>query len=194
MKSTQRLQYNRLADTLTERGLVDRETMSHVIQQCMATGSLLSELLVSENLVSDFELSRVCCEIYGLPYLSVDEYPPDAAAMQGMNPDFLRQYGLVPFDRFGGIVTISMPGLVPSEVLDALVTAEGERVMPVVGSVVSNRRWLNEHLPAPQMPRMGQVGAAIPFDESPSAGWAGIFDAGEEAVQLELQSRQDDDM
>jgi hypothetical protein len=190
VKSTQRLQYNRLADTLTERGLVDRETMSHVMQQCSATGALLSELLVSESLVSDWELSRVCCEIYGLPYLSVEEYMPDKGAMEGMDPEFLRQYGLVPFDRFGGIVTVAMPGLVPSEVLDALIRVDGVRVMPVVGSVVSNRRWLNENLPAAQM-RLGPKGA-LPLEASEGDGWAGVFDAGEEAVQMELQTRQRD--
>ncbi len=186
MKSTERLKYNRLADTLTERGLVDRETMGHVVQQCNATGALLSELLVSENLVSDWELSRVCCEIYGLPYLSIEEYPPDEAALKGIDPDFLRQYGLVPLDVFGSVLTVAMPALVPSEVLEAL-KLKGAKILPVVGSVISNRRWLNEKLPAPQMPSLDQAAGAIPFDSGEIGDWAEIFDAGEEAVQLDLQ-------
>ena len=53
--------------------------MNHVLQQCQATGSLMPEVLVHENLVSDWEVSRVSCELYHLPFLTVDLYPPGAA-------------------------------------------------------------------------------------------------------------------
>ena len=112
MKSSQRLEYTRLADTLAERNLVDRAALDHILQQCSATGALMPDLLVREQLISDWELSRVVCELYGLPFLPVDVYPPAENAIAGLDPDYLRQYGLVPFDRFGKLITVAMPGLV----------------------------------------------------------------------------------
>ncbi|MEW6074151.1 MAG: hypothetical protein AB1726_16345 [Planctomycetota bacterium] len=186
MKSTQRLDYNRFADALVERGLVGRDVLNHVLQQCNTTGGLLPDLLVGEEIVSDWELSRVTCEIYNLPFLTVDICPPNPEALEGIDPEYLRLYGIVPLSRFGRVLTVAMPGIVPTEVLEGISLEEGGRVIPVVGSVNTNRRWLQEHLPAPVIPTHGPRGRGLGALAAADDAWAGIFDAGEEAVQQDL--------
>lgn len=144
MKSAHRFDYVRFGEALVERSLIDRDVLSHVLHQVNSTRSLLPEVLVRENLVSDWEVSRVACEVYHLPFLTVDQYPPSATALDGYDLAYLRHYALVPLDRYGGLVTVIMPGLVPTEVLEGLRAGQSGRVLPVVGSVVSNRRWLEE--------------------------------------------------
>ena len=101
VKSSQRFEYRRFADSLVERGLIDYETIEHVVSQCEASGGPMAETLMHEDLVSDWEIARVACELYHLPFLTVDNYPPSADALEGLDADYLRQYGLVPLDRFG---------------------------------------------------------------------------------------------
>ncbi len=194
-KSSQRLDYHRLTEALTERGLVTQETMNHILQQCAATGTLLPELLVAEELVSDWELCRVCCEVFNLAYLDVENYTPSSAALRDMDAEYLRIYGIIPLDRYGPVLTIAMPALVPSEVLDVLVVADVRRVVPVVSSVSSNRAWLQENLPAPSAPTLDQIRGVLPSGAAAEDldAWAGIFDAGDEAVQLELREQESDD-
>lgn len=223
MKSAHRFDYARFGEALVERGLLDRNVLTHVLHQCNATRSLFTELLVRENLVSDWELSRVACELYHLPFLTVEQYPPSATALDGYDIGYLRHYALVPLDRFGGLVTVAMPGLVTSEVLEGLRPGQNGRVLAVVGSVVSNRRWLEERFApaAPvgaktaagakggatplktismSLPQSGgakpEVPGAIPAAELEEAqalqigneeDWGSLFDAGEEAVQLDLK-------
>jgi hypothetical protein len=218
-KSAHRFDYSRFGEALVERGLLDRNVLQHVLQQCTATRSLLTELLVRENLVSDWELSRVACELYHLPFLTIDQYPPSATALDGYDIGYLRHYALVPLDRYAGLVTVAMPGLVPSEVLDGLRPGQNGRVLAVVGSVASNRRWLEERFapaaPAPSKAAGGasplrtismslgkdatkaqDVQGALPAAELEEAqtleigaddDWGSLFDAGEEAVQLDLK-------
>lgn len=150
-KSTNRFDYARFGEALVERNLIDRDVLSHVLRQVTATRALLPEVLVRENLVSDWEVSRVACEVYHLPFLPIDQYPPSATALDGYDLAYLRHFAIVPLDRFGGLVTVIMPGLVPSEVLDGLRPGQNGRVLPVVGSVASNRRWLEERF-APKGP------------------------------------------
>jgi hypothetical protein len=171
VKSAQRFDYARFGEALIERGLIDREVLSHVLHQVNATRALLPEVLVRENLVSDWEVARVACEIYHLPFLTVDHYPPSTNALEGYDVSYLRHFALVPLDRFGGLVTVIMPGLVPSEVLEGLRPGQNGRVVPVVGSVVSNRRWIEENFakatspvrpaPAPGRPAL-DVRAPVP--------------------------------
>ena len=194
VKSNQKLDYGRLADALSERNLVERQPLDHILQQCSATGALMPDLLVREHLISDWELSRVVCELYGLPFVPVHIYPPAEGVLDGLNPDYLRQYSLVPLDRFGGLLTVAMPALVPSSVLEGLSEGQGHMILPAVGTVESNREWLAAHLPPPQMPSLEDIGASLPGGESKADGttvdiadWGNIFDAGDEAVQDELR-------
>jgi hypothetical protein len=177
------LDYARLAEHLTDRGLVDRQTVQHVLQQCSTTGSLMPEILVGDGLVSDWEIARVCAELFHLPYLPLECYQPSEDARSGLDPEYLRQYGLVPLDRFGDVLTVSMPGVVPSTVLDGLVENTSIKIIPVVGSVKENRAWLNAHLPAPAETSLEAFGAALPNDQS---SWANLFDDADQAVNFDL--------
>lgn len=164
MKSAQRFDYTRFGEALVERNLIDRDVLSHVLHQVNSSRALLPEVLVRENLVSDWEVSRVACEVYHLPFLTVDHYPPSNTALDGYDLAYLRHFALVPLDRYGGLVTVIMPGLVPSEVLEGLRGQNG-RVLPVVGSVVSNRRWLDERFaPKAAGPAKGASAKSIPLD------------------------------
>jgi hypothetical protein len=205
-KSTNRFDYARFGEALVERSLIDRDVLSHVLRQITATRALLPEVLVRENLVSDWEVSRVACELYHLPFLPIDQYPPASTAFDGYDLAYLRHFALVPLDRFGGLVTVIMPGLVPSEVLDGLRSGQNGRVLPVVGSVASNRRWLDERFapktPAPPARPVGApaAGKAAPGARPPlpaaaqqasplnldEGDWGSLFDAGDEAVKLGL--------
>ena len=183
MKS-QHLDYRHLCDHLVERSLIDPATIQHVLHQCNSTGALLPEILVQENLISDWELSRVCAELFGLAFLPVDIYPPSDEALEGLDSDFLRQYALVPLDRFGDLLTIAIPGVIPSSVLDGLKGELKIQILPVVGSVQGNRTWLGENLPESEgVKSLQDFEAALPTED---ASWANIFDEGEQAVQLEL--------
>jgi hypothetical protein len=218
VKSAHRFDYSRFGEALVERGLIDRDVLGHVFHQIQTTRALLPEVLVRENLVSDWEVSRIACEIYHLPFLTVENYPPSSTALDGYDMAYLRHFALVPLDRYGGLVTVVMPGLVPSEVLEGLRPGQGGRVLPVVGSVLSNRRWLEERFAPAARPAAGVKGGAgvlplaakpgIPLstakpelrapipatlDDEPmlqlgsEEDWGNLFDAGDEAVQLDLK-------
>ena len=179
MKNNQRLEQERLAEALEERGLVDGAALQHVLHQCIQTEALFTELLVSEGMITDWELSRVSCELFGLAFLSVESYEPSEEARQGIDADYLRQYCIVPLDRFGDVLTIALPAMVPTEVIATLAKQTGCRVLCVASSVSANRAWLNQYLPRPRAPLPADVSA-------PDGEWANIFDQGDQAVLMDL--------
>ena len=72
MKSTQRLDYNHLVEILRERGIVDPNVLQTILQSAAEAGMPFPELLLMQEIVSDWELSRRVCEHYGLPFLPVE--------------------------------------------------------------------------------------------------------------------------
>lgn len=174
----QRLDYDLLADTLRDRQLVAADPLNHILHQVQSTGALLPGLLVKEGLISDYELARVACEVFALPFFPVDLYQPDKALLEQFDPDFLRHYALVPLDRRGKLVVVAMPGMVPAEVLLEAESVLQAKIVPVVGTVGGNSRWLEDNLPPPQALNLGS--------EAESGDWSAVLDMGEEAVQTRL--------
>lgn len=194
MRVYQRLEYPRLAEGLAERALVDPAVSQQLLVQCAKTGELFSELLVSTNQIADWELSRVVCEMFGLAFLPTDVYEPSRDARKGIDPAFLYRHCLVPLDRVGPMLSVAMPALVSAEVLSQLAHTTKASVIPLVGSVVSNRRWLETNLQAAPLaaPKHAQPGAApvAHGDLAAEGDWLNLFDTADEQVQQQLKRKQ----
>ena len=123
MKHNQRLEYARLAEVLSERGLVEPMALAEAMQFSGRGNLPFPEALVSANLVSDWERSRVVCELYNLPFLTVDVVTPDEKAREGVDAQFLIENGIVPLSRHGQVLTVCMPAMVPAEVIAVSMTS-----------------------------------------------------------------------
>jgi hypothetical protein len=188
VKLNQRLEYGRLAEVLAERGLCEPQALREALQFSGRGNAPFPEALVGANLVADWELSRVVCELYNLPFLPVDVAEPDPKAREGIDPQFLVDHGLVPIGRFGQVLTVAMPAIVPADVLGTLAAEADLEIVPVVGTVRTNRNWLERNLKiAPPAPLPHAAG------EGGEGAWSSIFDAGDAAVLLDLQPPSGDE-
>ena len=176
MKSSQRLAYGTLAEALGQRGLIESQRLNLALQTSVQGPIPFPEVLVGDGLIGDWELAKTVCDLYGLPFLPVDICGPQTEARQGLDTEFLIQHRLVPLSRFGNLLVVAMPAIVPAEVLAALEAAHGLQVMAVVGTVNSNNRWLQESL-------AGEVAPALPGSDD---DWSKLFDEGNAGVLLDL--------
>ncbi len=196
MKSSQRLDNNRLSEVLAERGLVEPQALREAANFAVHGKIPMSEALVTANLVQDWELARIVSEIYNLPFLPVELMDPDPRALEGIDPQFLVENCLVPVGRYGQVLTVCMPAMVPADVLGLLAATTDLVILPLVGSVRSNRNWIEKNLaaPAPAMPAQAAAGTEAESDKPAGAGpqgapgeWGSLFDQADAAVLLDLQ-------
>jgi hypothetical protein len=174
LKSSQRLEYAHLAQVLGQRGLIDPQRLHLALQTSMNSNMPFPEILVADNLIGDWDLSRIVCDIYNLPFLPVDIHPPGDNAFDGLDREFFRLHRLIPVDRHGQLLTVCMPGLVAAEVLGQLSADCDLHIAPVVGTVMTNNLWLDAHMPA-------EIAPALP-GAAPNAGWSNIFDEADASV------------
>jgi hypothetical protein len=174
-----RLGYQRLSEALIERGLVEAQAVQDALGIGSHGGVPFPEALVSANLVSDWELSNVVCQLYGLPFLPVEICEPHPDAAKGLDLEFLLENGIVPLSRHGQVLTLCMPAIVPAEILGCIAAESDLFVLPVVGTVNSNRRWLQNNY-APEA-TMGAPGSGDDSD------WGSLFDEADAAVLSELE-------
>ncbi len=173
LKHPKRLDETRLAEALSERGLVE----ASVLAAHKGRGPI-AQLLVSDGAIGDWDLSRVVSEVFHLPFLPVNMTQPDRELLDSLPCKALLEHGLVPLCRQGGLLTVAMPGMVEAPALADVGAETGLRVMPVVGTVLTNRRWLEDNpYGTPEEP--GQT------PEEPGTEWGGLFDEGDAAVQMQ---------
>ncbi len=172
VKFTQRLDYGRLAEALTERDMVALASIQELLKASNEGGQPFPEALVESNLIPDWDLSRVVCDVFHLPFLPLEQAKPDKELLPLFNKAFLQASALVPVSRYGNVLTIAMPAIVQADTL-ALLSAETDMfLLPIVSTVSSNRKWLEEHCPVQK------------FAEDNS--WGNLFDEGDQAVQETL--------
>jgi hypothetical protein len=201
VKHNQRLDYARLSEVLADRGLVEPQALREALKFSGQGNLPFPEALVTANLIPDWELSRVVCELYNLPFLTVDLIEPDPKAMKGIEPSFLVQHCLVPLGRFGQVLTVCMPAIVPADVLGVLAAQSDLYILPVVGTVRTNRKWLEINVklqPVEPIQPLAPI-PALPDGMSPLVGggdeaggdWSNLFDAADAAVLFDLQQPTD---
>jgi len=176
VKHNLRFDNNRLAEVLQERELVDPNVLGELLDNAHSGGPPFAECLVAEGHIGDWDLAHVICEMFQLPFLPVEFADPDPECLADLNSSFLFEHALVPMCRFGQVLTVSMPGLVPADVLGMLAAESDLIVLPVVGTATTNRRWVQENLSsARKAPSQSQ------------SGWGNLFDDADAAVLEDLQ-------
>ncbi len=173
MKYAQRLDDARLAEAIIEREMADLDTIREHLQAAQQGGTPFAEAVVDAGLVSDWDLSRIVAEIFQLPFVPVDVCTPNKKVWDELASPTLEENHLVPLGRHGQVLTIAMPGLVPADVLGLLAAETDLVILPVVGTVQTNQRWIADNAD-------GSAGGGA------GESWGDLFDQADAAVQADL--------
>ena len=180
MKHHLRLDYGRLAEVLHEQGKGNVDTIRELLQHSKDGGMAFCEALVTTNLVEDWELSRIVCETFHLPFLPIDLVEPNPKAIEAIDAALFKKHQLVPIDCFGQLLTVAMPALVQADVLAMVSAASDFVILPVVGTVETNRRWITEHFSDVESTEI-------------NGGWGNLFDQADADVQASLDDEDGDE-
>lgn len=122
------------------------DVIEGIFQSCSENQGLLTEALVKAGLLSDWELSKIACEVFAMPFMPVDVHKPVEQAREGLDHEFLKRWCLVPLARNADLLTVAIPGAISPQTYEELVRMSGCQLAIVIGSVTSNRHWLDSNL------------------------------------------------
>lgn len=185
MKGLDRITNLRLAEILSQNGILTREEMGDAIAAQETSRESFVNVLISAGYLSEWDLARLVSEYFQLPFLQSERYEVSKEALSIFEEDFLFNNMLVPLDKFGDVVTVVMPIMVPGEVLEKIQVEKGIDIFPVVGLYSENKKKLYQIFP--DHPRE-EVKTEKSIKEEFGKAWESIFDLGDEAVKRDLQS------
>ncbi|MCB9882724.1 MAG: hypothetical protein H6834_13120 [Planctomycetes bacterium] len=140
MRGLEKLTYVRLAEALNQTGSVPQDRITALLQDAEKNKQPLPELVVRENLMSEWELLQVVSEHFSLPVIFPAQQDLNKDLVQSIDIGFLETHNVVPMGKFGEIMTLIMPILTPFPILEKLEQMTGCEVFPYVGLISENTR------------------------------------------------------
>ena len=97
-----------LGEVLIERGIIEPVQLEQALAHQQQKGGLIGEILVSLGFVKEEDIAQALTAQYGFPYLPLANYDIDPEVSEIVPARVARQYLLVPVDKIGNNLTVSM--------------------------------------------------------------------------------------
>ncbi len=130
---------------LTEGGLIDVPTAERA-RLAWREGTPLEEAVLQADGLTEERLLPALAQTLGLPFVDLEQTPPDKALLSELPARLLTTYQLVPISRSDGRLKIATSRVFDRRGLDELRLATGCIVEPVIATGDSIRRALATHL------------------------------------------------
>lgn len=192
VKGLDKLTSVRLAEVLTQKGVVPAEVITDALYAQDKNGEPFVQVLIGGGHITEWDLAKLVTENFQLPFLMAGNYQISEAARDRLPKELLFRHMLVPLDAIDNVVCVSMPVLTPFEVLMKIQKEHNCDVFPYVGLITENKKVLSDlfkdfpqWLEDDQKRReAGAAKRATQKDSKDKVGdWMSVFDAGDQAIK-----------
>ncbi len=97
-----------LGEILLERGIIKRDQLNEALKVQKEKGLLLGEALVALKYATEEDIVQALACQYGFPFLPLSHYEISAEVLATVPANVCAQHCLVPIDKIGKSLTISM--------------------------------------------------------------------------------------
>lgn len=108
MKQYKKTTKKRLGELLIERGVINNDQLNTALKHQKDTGLLLGESLVELKFATEKDIAQAITGQYGFPFLPLINYEIDQEVIDSVPEDLCRQFCLIPIDKIGKSLTLSM--------------------------------------------------------------------------------------
>ncbi len=188
MKGLEKLNFPRLAKVLGQGGQIPNEVLAEALRESGQTGMPFPDILLRDGLLSEWDLVRIVSQEFTLPILFPSSYSLDKEMFQLLPVDFIRKHRVIPIDRFGDVIVIAMPVLLPAAILEEIESITKLQVFPFVSPKTEIQKILGDRLPKLEAPAEEVPAAAAATEEKAAApvteeDWQKLFDEADQAIK-----------
>jgi hypothetical protein len=205
VKGLEKLTPVRLAEVLTQKGVVPTEVITDALYAQDKHGEPFVQILVGSGAITEWDLAKAVTENFQLPFLMASNYSISDAARDKLPREAVFQHLIVPIDVFNDVVCVVMPILTPYETLCRIQKEISCELYPYVGLISENKKVVASLFPdypawaAKDLQRREEEatrkanargkGKGKGAGQGPGQGqqqggdWMSIFDQGDQSVQ-----------
>jgi hypothetical protein len=160
----ERLVRTRLEEVLLDEGVLPRDRVESAQLEQDQSGRLLSDVLVDAEMMDEWDLAKLICGRFGLPFLDVKGYTLRREVTELVPREWCQRHGVLPLDQFGQTLMLACQEIPTADAVRELQEMTGCSPFLYVGL----RRSIREALDVP-----ARKPAPAPKAAKPAAAPAG---------------------
>jgi type IV pilus assembly protein PilB len=133
----------KLGEILLKSGLISDQQLKRALDFQKGEGGLLGEILVKLGYVNEQDIVQALTVQYGFPYMPLENYDLKKETADVIPENVARQYGIVPIDVMGDILTIAMSNPLNDKAIEDVEMLTKKKVQIFIGTVTGIYGALN---------------------------------------------------
>ena len=134
----------KLGEILKFSGLITEPQLQEALESQKGEGGLIGEILIKLGFVGEIDIVQALTTQYGFPYIPVENYELKQDMTKIIPEDIARQYGVVPIDLMGDILTIAMSNPLNDKAIEDVEALTKKKVQIFIGTVTGISGALNK--------------------------------------------------
>jgi len=134
----------KLGEILIANQIISEEQLQRALDFQKREGGLLGEILVKLGYLSELDIVQALTAQYGFPYLPLESYELRKDLAKLIPENVARQYGIVPLDIMGSILTVAMPNPLNSKAIEDIEMITKKKLHVFISTVTAMREALKK--------------------------------------------------
>ncbi|MFY9401896.1 MAG: hypothetical protein WAQ07_00585 [Candidatus Omnitrophota bacterium] len=134
-----------LGELLIERGIINDQQLEKALHLQKEKGGLIGEILVDLGYVKEEEIAQSLTAQYGFPYLPLGNYDINPEIINIVPKRVARQYLLMPVDKIGNNLTLSMSNPLNVQAIEDVELLTGCSVQTFVSTSSDIKRAIEKY-------------------------------------------------
>ena len=142
---TRRIINKQLGELLIERGIINQRQLDKALAAQQEKGGLIGEILVDLGFAREEDIAQSLTAQYGFPYLPLSNYDVNPKITSIIPGRVARQYLLIPIDKIGNNLTISMSNPLNIQAVEDVELLSGCSVQTFVSTSSDIKRAIEKY-------------------------------------------------
>src|SRR4029079_149917 len=135
----------KLGELLVRNKLITKEQLDKALQVQKTSGNKLGYDLVKLGFVTDEDIAQCLSRQFGIPAINLSHFEIDQSVLDLVPVEICRKYDLIPVNRTGAVLTVSMADPTNIRAMDEINFICGYQVEPVVASDFAIREAIDKY-------------------------------------------------
>lgn len=143
MAQAEKRTVKKLGEILLKSGLISDQQLKRALDFQKGEGGLLGEILVKLGYINEQDIVQALTVQYGFPFMPLENYDFKKETAEVIPENVARQYGIVPVDVMGDILTIAMSNPLNDKAIEDVEMLTKKKVQIFIGTVTGVYGALN---------------------------------------------------
>jgi len=134
-----------IVDELVKKGILTKEELKKAEAEAKSKGLPVHKILISNNIISEENITSVLSEHLGVPFMDLSDYLIDASIVSLIPEALAQRHKLIPLFKIGKTLTVAMVNPQDINAIDQVRSKSKYEIEPVLATETAIKNAINQY-------------------------------------------------